>query len=233
MSEVKATPSSKAETSSAAQHEVCGWTGTSATMAYAEISSTARDNYERARQESSPNGKASITPTEALGRFSKVPQRTVWRPILLFFLFVYGVSGVLAWSLVGEVLLWPQILSTLAFPVVCATLAFWWRQRWKFRAKTYKFELKVWREALETIGYETANAVNAIRANVIGFRLANPNVAMAEHLDIIEDGTRRIARVLQRGQDPVGWWIAKKEKRSSTREEPAQVGEDARSRIAL
>lgn len=233
MSEVKGTASSKADAPSTAQHEVCGWTGTSATMAYAEISSAARENYQRARRESSPNGKAPVTPVEALHRFSKVPQKTVWTPIVLFVLFVYGISGALAWSVAGDALSWPRILSILAFPVGCATLTFWWRQRWKFRAKTRKFELKVWQEALETMGYETANAVNAIRANMIGFRLANANVAMAEHLDVIEDSTRRIARVLEKGQDPVGWWVAKKEKKSATREEPTQVGEDARSRIAL
>jgi hypothetical protein len=55
---------------------------------------------------------------------------------------------------------------------------------------------------------------------------------MAEHLDVIEEGARRIDGVIQKAQDPVAWWQNKKKKKAAA-SEPTQVGEDTRSRIAL
>lgn len=51
-------------------------------------------------------------------------------------------------------------------------------------------------------------------------------------VDVIEENTRRIDRVIQKAQDPVAWWVNKKKKKASG-SEPATVGEDIRSRIAL
>lgn len=234
MSEVIETNRQSAEVSSPAQHEVCGWTGTSATMAYAEVASTAQSQYQAARGAPSSNGNASLAAFEQdLSQLSQVPQGTIWKPIVIFFVVLFGSSVALAWPLAEHSSAWLRALLIPAFPVLCATALFWRRQSWKFRAKDWKFKLKVGQEVLDSVGYEAINAVNAIRANLIGFRLANPNVSMAEHLDEIENGAHRIDRVIQKSQDPVAWWVKKKKKKAPGGEEPSKVGEDARSRIAL
>jgi hypothetical protein len=102
---------------------------------------------------------------------------------------------------------------------------------WKFRAKNAKAKLKIWEDALESVGHEAINTVNAIRAQLVGFRIANPQVNYPEHLDIIEEETRRIDGVVQRSQDPINWKGRKKKKPQTAT--PTEVGEDTRSRIAL
>jgi hypothetical protein len=177
-------------------------------------------------------GDVSVAASESLNQVSEAPKEIIWKPIIMFVLVVYGSSVALAWPLVEASSFWVRALLIPVFPVLCAATAFWWRQKWKFRAKDWKFKLKLWQEALDSVGYEAINSVNAIRANLIGFRLANPQVPMAEHLDVIEEGARRIDGVIQKAQDPVAWWQNKKKKKAAA-SEPTQVGEDTRSRIAL
>jgi hypothetical protein len=75
--------------------------------------------------------------------------------------------------------------------------------------------------------------VNAVRAQLIGFRLANPKVSFPEHLDIIQEETLRVDTIIQKAQDPVKWHLSKKKKKPKEEGTPSQVGEDTRSRIAL
>lgn len=236
MSDVKMIKPDSAETSSEIQHEVCGWTGTSAARAYAEVSSAAQANTEPKGQVAqatlSAIGDVSVAASEALSRM-EAPQEMLWKPILIFAMAVYGFSVALAWPVAEFSSPWVRAVLIPAFPVLCAAAAFWWRQKWKCRAKKWQFHLKVWQETLDSVGYEAINSVNAIRANLIGFRLANPEVPMAEHLDVIEQGARRIDRVIQKAQDPVAWWVEKKNKKKAADTEPTTVGEDTRSRIAL
>jgi len=202
------------------------------TQGIAETSSTAQPKREVTQVTLSAIGDVSVAASESLNRISEAPKETIWKPIIIFVLAAYGFSVALAWPLAGVSPLWVRALLIPVFPVLCAATAFWWRQKWKFRAKDWKFKLKMWQEALDSVGYEAINSVNAIRANLIGFRLANPQVPMAEHLDVIEDGAHRIDRVIQKAQDPVAWWQNKKKKKT-TAAEPTQVGENTRSRIAL
>jgi hypothetical protein len=113
-----------------------------------------------------------------------------------------------------------------------AAVAFWRRPTWKFRAKDWKFRLRIWEDALDCVGHEPVNTVNAIRAQLIGFRLANPQVNYPEHLDIIDEETRRIDSVIQKAQNPVNW-KGRKKKKAEKSTTPSEVGEDTRSRIAL
>jgi len=170
-------------------------------------------------------GDVSVAASEAMG-ISEAPQAVTWRTSLFFFFLAYALSLGVGW-LVRE----GTPLSTIALialgPVILATAVFWRCRLWRFRAKTWKRELEIMEEALFSLRYEVANAANAIRANLIGFRLANPQVLMPEHLDVIHMETERIDLVVQKSQDPISW---KGRKRT---ERPAFDAQDARSRINL
>jgi len=89
--------------------------------------------------------------------------------------------------------------------VILMLLAFWRWQRWKALARARRRELAAWKEAMHALAFESSNAANAIRANLLDFRQVNPVVSMPEHLDQIEDGVRRIAEALRIADDPVRW----------------------------
>lgn len=98
---------------------------------------------------------------------------------------------------------WHPIL--VFFLGLCALTCFFRWRRWKQRARKSEQDLRIWKDALHSVGFETTNAVNAIRANLLDFRQVNPSVAMPEHLDEIETGTQRISRILEIVEDPVAW----------------------------
>lgn len=94
--------------------------------------------------------------------------------------------------------------SLWAFALAALVAIVQW-QRWKRRARKHKQEVAVWKEALGAVAFETTNAVNAMRANLVGFRQVNPSVALPDHLDEVETGTQRIAAILKIAADPVAW----------------------------
>ncbi len=188
------------------------------------------DGAESARKEPmqvtfSVIGDVSVAASEAMG-ISDAPRVVTWRTSAFFFLFAYLLSLGAGWLVRGG-----ASLSTIALialgPVVLATIVFWRCRVWRFRARTWKRQLEIMEEALFSLRYEAANAANAIRAQLIGFRLANPQVLMPEHLDVIRMETERIDLVVQKSQDPMSW---KGRKRES---QPAFDAQEARSRITL
>lgn len=236
MGEVE-TLKAKAEPAEDVQHEVCGWTGTSAVRAYAEVATTAEAPTAKQRDVAqvtlSTLGDVSMAASDAISAMGPVSKHTRWVPIILVGVASYSASVAVAWWLSGMLPrhLWAALIPL--FPVLLVLVVFWRRQRWKFRAREWQSKFKMWEEALDSLGYEAINAVNAIRANLIGFRLSNPIVQAPEHLEVIEEATRRIERAVRKSEDPVAWWLAKKTKKAAGSEDPTQVGEDARSRIAL
>lgn len=227
----------KEETSEEVQHEVCGWTGTSAVRAYAEVAASAEVPTETRRDVAqvtlSTLGDVSVAASDALTALAPVPRHTRWIPIVLVGVTSYGLSVGFAWWVLES--LSPRVSFAVIplVPVLIVMAVFWRRQRWKFRAREWQAKFKMWEEALDSLGYEAINAVNAIRANLIGFRLSNPTVLAPEHLEVIEQATHRIERAVRKSEDPVAWWVAKKRKKTTAGEDPAQVGEETRSRIAL
>jgi hypothetical protein len=149
-------------------------------------------------------GDISVAAAETLGRVWRAPQKVRSIPILGFFILVYLVSCWLT-VLAFKAAPWFRAFCVPLFPVLIATLAFWWSQRWRVRAQEWRFKLKVWQEALQSLGHEAANAANAIRANLIAVRLANPQASKSEHLNEIESGTKRMETAVQASQGPVGW----------------------------
>jgi len=170
-------------------------------------------------------GDVSVAASEAMG-ISEAPKAVTWWTSALFFLLIYLFSLGAGWLVRGEASL-PTIALIALGPVVVATIVFWRCRVWRFRAKTWKRQVEIMEEALFSLRYEAANAANAIRANLIGFRLANPQVLMPEHLDVIQMETERIDLVVQKSQDPMSWKGRKRESR------PAFDAQDARSRINL
>jgi uncharacterized membrane protein len=170
-------------------------------------------------------GDVSVAASEAMG-ISEAPKAMTWRTSALFFILAYALSVGVGWLVLGEIPLSAIAIVALG-PVILATVAFWRCRLWRFRAKTWKRQLEIMEEALFSLRYEAANAANAIRANLIGFRLANPQVLMPEHLDVIQMETERIDLVVQKSQDPMSWKGRKRESR------PAFDAQEARSRINL
>jgi hypothetical protein len=135
--------------------------------------------------------------TDSIGRAADAPGGTRWFPILGFFLLVY-VATCLATLFSFQRDPWVRAFLTPIFPVLIATAAFWWRQMWKFRAKRASLKLKVWQNSLGSLSHEATSAANAIRANLAGFCLANPQASQPELLSAMERATARIDKALQK-----------------------------------
>ncbi len=95
-------------------------------------------------------------------------------------------------------------------------LAVWRWQHWKARARSNREELAALKEALHAVAYDSANAVNAIRAHLGDFRQVNPSPVMPEHLEQIAAGADRIARLVRIADDPVAWYRERHRKHQRT-----------------
>jgi hypothetical protein len=145
-------------------------------------------------------GDLSLAATDSIGRATAAPRGPRWFPIIGFFLCVYVASCLVAlYSFQRD--LWVRTFFTPLFPVLVATAAFWWRQRWKFQARDERFESKVWQNALGSLSHEATSAANAIRANLAGFHLANPQASESQLLGAIELATARIDKAVQKSND--------------------------------
>jgi len=96
----------------------------------------------------------------------------------------------------------------IAAVLVFGFSVFQW-QRWKRRTRVSEQELKIYKEALYALGFEAANAANAIRANLLGFRDCNKQVEMPEHLDEVATAVQRIAGAVKIAEDPLAWHAQK------------------------
>ena len=145
----------------------------------------------------------SVAATEAVGRVAAAPRKTRWLPIFGFLLLVY-IAGSLVAIYTHKSPPWVQAFVAPLLLVLIAALAFWRRQVWKFRARDWRFKEKVRQDALNSLAHETANGLNAIRANLAGFEEANSLPAAAEHLKQVERALARIDAALEKavGQTP-------------------------------
>jgi hypothetical protein len=174
-------------------------------------------------------GDVSMAAGRAIGRVSEAPRTTRWLPVLGFFLLLYLASCAVALYTL-QAAPWMRAFLAPLFPVLVASVAFWLRQRWKFRARAWRFESSGLHDALGSLGHEAINAVNAIRANLIAFRLAHREAVSPEHLEEIELATKRIEAAVQRLQEPVKGKESKQERGEA--HPTAEVAEATRGRIA-
>lgn len=86
---------------------------------------------------------------------------------------------------------------TVLFAVLFVMAAAGWLGA-RRRARVLAAQLKSCRAAMESMRQEAANAANAIRINLLDFRRENPAARAPEHLDEIENGTRRVAAVVNK-----------------------------------
>jgi hypothetical protein len=141
--------------------------------------------------------EVSVAADETLSRPktpSRVPRSVA---VLAFFLPVYAASCALALYTLRSAP-WIRVSLVMVFPSAMAALAFAWRQRWKSRARVLKSDLERWRNATGSLGHEAANGVNAIRANLIAFRMENTQVAGPEYLKEIELAGSRIDAAVEK-----------------------------------
>ena len=139
----------------------------------------------------------SMAATEAVGRISAAPRKIRWLPIFGFLLLVYIASSFVAiYTLKSEP--WMRAFLTPLVPVLIAGVAFWRRQAWKFRSQEWRFQERARQNALNSLAHDAANGVNAIRANLTGFREVNPQPAAAEHLEQIDRALARIDAALEK-----------------------------------
>jgi hypothetical protein len=133
----------------------------------------------------------SVAATEAVGQVSAAPSKTRWLPLVGFFLFLYAVGcGVAIYTLKSAP--WIQAFAAPLPLVLVAALTFWRRQAWKFRARDARYREQVQQDTLNSLAHESANALNAVRANLTGFSEAESLPAAAEHLERVE---RALARM--------------------------------------
>jgi hypothetical protein len=172
----------------------------------------------------------SMAANAAMDRVGDVREGTRWVVLLGFFFLVYLATSLFAIKTL-DAAPWIRAFVVPLFPVAVATIAFWWRQRWKWRSKGREFQLKTWQDALSSLVHEAANGVNAVRANLIAFRMANPDTALPEHLEQIELAAQRIDHAVQNSQNPLAWKHGVK--KGLEQGGGPSVAEATRSQIAL
>jgi len=139
----------------------------------------------------------SVAATDAVGGVAAAPRKTRWLPVAAFLLLVY-IAGSMAAIYTYKSAPWVQVFVAPLLPVLIAALAFWRRQVWKFRAGDWRFKEKVQQDALNSLAHETANGLNAIRANLAGFKETNSLPNAAEHLKQVERSLERIDTAVER-----------------------------------
>ena len=148
-------------------------------------------------------GDVSVAAADRVGRVA-ASRRVRKRWIILFCIVLYVATGWLGVHFL-KAEPWVRVFLVPLLPVLVATLMLAWRQKTMARAQDGRFRLKIWQDALDGLGHAAANGVTAIRANLISFRAANPQVSGGVHLDEIEGATQRIEAVSQQSQDPIAW----------------------------
>ncbi len=169
----------------------------------ADVKSVAPDPppaREPAQRTLSAIGDVGVAVSDALDQAPPIAARRSWAALFAFTVVVYGLTMGAGW-LVGVrdtlALVYLPLASTLA-----ASAAFWFYQQWKLRARQREAKLKTWQKALELVAYESANAANAIRANLLGMYSAHSEAARAAHLEEINLAARRIETVVRRAGNP-------------------------------
>jgi hypothetical protein len=126
-------------------------------------------------------------------------RRTPWTALAVYPLLAYVVGFAALLYLdtppPGSALLW----TPLAPALVCL-LAAWSRARWKRRSQAARTVLQAAGKVLDSLSHETASGLNAIRAHMIGLRMASPNCAASAHFSSMGLGADRIGAALARAQ---------------------------------
>jgi signal transduction histidine kinase len=136
-------------------------------------------------------GDVSVAAVAAVDRGPAAPRPTRWLSIFAFLLLVYVVGSMVA-IYAHPSAPWVQVFVAPLPLALIAGLAFWRGRVWKLRARDGQFKKKVQQDALNSLAHETANGLNAIRANLTALELADSLPAATEHLKQVQRGLERI-----------------------------------------
>ncbi len=150
-----------------------------------------RRSEKRRRLRSRPSVMCRSRPPRRWAGSLRRRASTHWLPIFGFLVLVYIAGSVVA-IYTHKSAPWVQAFVAPLLLVLIATIEFWRRQVWKFRARDWKFKETVRQDALNSLAHETANGLNAIRANLAGFDEADSLPAAAGHLKQVEQSLGRI-----------------------------------------
>lgn len=141
-------------------------------------------------------GDVSIAVADAVQSRSATPSTRLLPAVVCFGLAYAG----FALLLLGLADLRHQELLLVAplLPALLVALFFLLWQRAAARARAREAELKTARKQLESLAYEASNTANALRANLLGVRTADPPANAALHLREIETVLARIEAFLRR-----------------------------------
>jgi len=142
-------------------------------------------------------GDVSVAATEAVDQVAAAPRKWGWLPSLGFLILLY-LLGSFAAIYTHKSPPWVQAFIAPLPLVLIAALAFWRRQVWKFRARDWRFKEKVQHDTLNSLAHETANGLNAIRANLPGFSEVNSELGAAAHRKQVEQALERIGAALEK-----------------------------------
>jgi signal transduction histidine kinase len=140
-------------------------------------------------------GDVSMAATAAVNGVGAASGKTRWLPILGFLLLAY-IAGSMAAIYTHKSPPWAQVFVAPLVVVLLATLAYWRRQVWKFRARHANFKEKEQVNRLNSLAHETANGLNAIRANLAGALPSSSEQTSAEHRKQVEQALERIETAL-------------------------------------
>jgi hypothetical protein len=170
---------------------------------------------ERSQRTISIIGDVSLAASDAVDAAGLAGTRASWVALFLFVAGVYA-GSIAAARFVVPTLTPRQYLLVPLLPSLCAAFAFRLRQHWKLRAGNRERKIKIWQEALDSLGHEAANGVNAVRANLMAFLQVQGDPAPSEHLRQVEDATRRIESAVRSSRDPVAWHMRRRKKKEES-----------------
>lgn len=147
-------------------------------------------------------GDVGLAAEDIAKRLAASPRRLRILPIVGCFFLLYLLSAAVGLYTLKSAP-WVRVFVAPLAVVAVATGIFAWLERWKARAREIRFKLRVWEGALGSLGHQAANSVNAVRANLIGFRDAYPECRQDEHLAEIESAVQRLAVVVQQSARPM------------------------------
>ncbi len=140
-------------------------------------------------------GDVSMAATAAVNGVGAARGKTRWLAILGFLLLAY-IAGSMAAIYAHKSPPWAQVFVAPLAVVLLATLAFWRRQVWKFRARHANFKEREQLNRLNSLAHETANGLNAIRANLTGALPSTSEQTAPEHRKQVEQALGRIETAL-------------------------------------
>ena len=134
-------------------------------------------------------GDVSMAATGALGSATAASWKLRGLAILGFVIFTYLIST-LAVLLTWKSAPWVRAFIVPLCPMLIAALVFWRVQVWKARSREWQRKEHARHDDLNSLLHVTANGLNAIRANLMGFREAAAEPS--PHLEQVESALARI-----------------------------------------